>query len=104
MMEFLSTSFEDIEREVRTHLAGMLGSEGFDPALDIEAITVNRWPHGYAWFPSPISDHYEDDELPYLVGRKRFGRIAIANSDAGGEALVQCAIDQAHRAFEDLES
>jgi len=103
-MEILSTSFEYIEREVRTHLAGMLGSEGFDPALDIEAITVNRWPHGYAWFPNPTSDHYEDDEFPYLVGRKRFGRIAIANSDAGGEPSLQCAIDQAHRAFEDLKN
>jgi spermidine dehydrogenase len=103
-MEILSTSFEDIEREVRTHFAGMLGSEGFDPALDIEAITVNRWPHGYAWFANPITDHYEDDEMPYAVGRKRFGRIAIANSDSGGEPSVQCAIDQAHRAFEDLKS
>jgi hypothetical protein len=39
-----------------------------------------------------------------MVGRKRFGRIAIANSDSGGEASVQGAIDQAHRAFEDLEN
>ncbi len=100
----LSTSFTDIEREVRTHLAGMLGSEGFDPALDIEAITVNRWPHGYAWAPNPIWDHYEDDELPHVVGRKRFGRIAIANTDAGGEGYLQGGIDQAHRALEDLKS
>jgi spermidine dehydrogenase len=103
-LEILSTSFEHIERETRTHLAGMLGGEGFDPALDIEAITVNRWSHGYSWSPNPISDHYEDDELPYRVGRKRFGRIAIANSDSGGDALVQCAIDQAHRALEDLKN
>ena len=81
----------------------MLGSAGFDPARDIEGITVNRWPHGYAWFVNPLSSpDYEDDEIPYVVGRQRFGRIAIANSDAGGEAYVDCAIDQAHRAVEDL--
>ena len=101
-MEMLSTSFETIEREIRTHLSGMLGSAGFDPALDIEAITVNRWPHGYAWSPNPVFDDYEDDELPYVVGRHRFGRIAIANSDAGGEAYLHVAIDQAHRAVGDL--
>jgi spermidine dehydrogenase len=82
----------------------MLGGEGFDPALDIEAITVNRWPHGYSWFPSTITDpHYEEDELPFVIGRERFGRIAIANSDAGGNAMVEGAIDQAHRAVADLE-
>jgi len=102
-MELLSTSFETIERKTRTHLAGMLGSAGFDPALDIEAITVNRWPHGYAWSPNPVFDDYEDDELPNVVGRQRFGRVAIANSDAGGVPSLQAAIDQAHRAIEDLK-
>jgi spermidine dehydrogenase len=102
-LELLTTSFETIERETRSHLTGMLGSEGFDPALDIKAITVNRWPHGYSWFPNPIWTDYDDDELPYVVGRQRFGRIAIANSDAGGEAYLQGAIDQAHRALEDFK-
>jgi spermidine dehydrogenase len=102
-MELLTTSFGTVERNIRTHLTGMLGSEGFDPALDIEGITVNRWPHGYAWYPNPLWTDYEDDELPYVIGRRRFGRIAIANSDAGGEAYLHTAIDQAHRALEDLE-
>ena len=102
-MELLATSFETIERETRSHLAGMLGSAGFDPALDIEGITVNRWPHGYAWAPNPVFDNYEDDELPNVVGRQRFGRIAIANSDAGALPAMQEAIDQAHRAIEDLK-
>ena len=103
-MELLATSFETIERETRSHLAGMLGSAGFDPALDIEGITVNRWPHGYAWAPNPVFDNYEDDELPNVVGRQRFGRIAIANSDAGAFPAMQAAIDQAHRAIEDLKN
>jgi spermidine dehydrogenase len=102
-LELLSTSFETIEKHIRTHLTGMLGGAGFDPALDIEGITVNRWPHGYAWSPNPLTAEYADDELPYVIGRQRFGRIAIANSDAGGEAYLHVAIDQAHRALEDLE-
>ena len=103
-MELLGTSFETIERETRSHLTGMLGSAGFDPARDIEGITVNRWPHGYAWAPNPVFDKYEDDELPNVVGRQRFGRIAIANSDAGALPAMQEAIDQAHRAIEDLKN
>jgi spermidine dehydrogenase len=81
----------------------MLGSEGFDPAVDIEGITVNRWPHGYAWSPNPIWSDYEEDELPFVVGRQRFGRIVVANSDSGGYPSLDMAIDQAHRAIEDLE-
>ena len=102
-MEMLAMSFEHIERETRTHLAGMLGSAGFDPALDIEGITVNRWAHGYAWSPNPVFDNYEEDEQPNVVGRQRFGRVAIANSDAGAFPALQGAIDQAHRAIEDLK-
>lgn len=103
--EMLTTSFESIERDIRTHLAGMLGSEGFDPAHDIEAITVNRWPHGYSWWNNPLMEpHFKEDEIPFIVGRQRFGRIAIANADAGGQAYVDGAIDQAHRAVEDLEN
>jgi spermidine dehydrogenase len=36
------------------------------------------------------------------VGRTRFGRIGIANSDAGGLAYTDSAINQAHRAVGEL--
>lgn len=102
-VELLTTSFETIEREIRTHLGGMLGAGGFDPAGDIEAIAVNRWPHGYAFTPNPLFDpEYGPGEAPYEVGRQRFGRIAIANSDAGGQAYLDAAIDQAWRAVGEL--
>ncbi|MDJ0869013.1 MAG: NAD(P)-binding protein [Myxococcota bacterium] len=103
--ELLGTPFETIEREIRTHLAGMLGPGGFDPARDIEAIAVNRWPHGYAFAPNPLFDpEYEPGAAPHEIGRQRFGRIAIANSDAGGRAYLDEAIDQAWRAVTDLTS
>src|SRR5258707_4255898 len=47
--ELLSTKFETIERNIREQLQRMLGGAGFDAARDIEAITVNRWAHGYAY-------------------------------------------------------
>jgi len=37
-----------------------------------------------------------------VVGRKPFGRITIANSDAGGHAYTDAAIDQAWRAVKEL--
>jgi spermidine dehydrogenase len=101
----LATSFEDIEREVRGHLAGLLGPGGFDPFKDIAAITVNRWAHGYAFSSDPLHDTLEDAPPPYVVGRQRIGsRIAIANSDSGGLPFLDGAIDQAWRAVSELSS
>ena len=101
--ELLETSFETFEREVRGQLGAMLGGAGLDPARDIAGLTVNRWPHGYApeynylWQPD-----VPEAEQPHVLGRARFGRIAIANSDAGGGAYTDVAIDQAARAVGEL--
>jgi spermidine dehydrogenase len=102
--ELLQTTFETFERRTRDQLARMLGGGGFDPATDIAGITVNRWPHGYADFGDPLNDPEwkSDDDKPWVIGRQRFGRIAIANSDAGHEAETQTAIDEAHRAVQEL--
>ena len=45
----MATSFADYEREIRHQLIGMFGEAGFDADRDIEAITINRWSHGYAY-------------------------------------------------------
>ncbi len=96
-------TFNDYEREVREHLAGMLAGGGFDPARDILALTVNRWPHGYAYERDPLHDpEWPEGQAPHEIGRRRFGRIAIASSDAGASAYVDVAIDQAHRAVTEL--
>jgi spermidine dehydrogenase len=101
--ELLGMPFDAYEREFRAHLAGMLGSAGFDPSRDIEAITVNRWPHGYAWNPNPLfNGQYAPGEAPHEIGRKRYGSIAIANSDSGARAYLDCAIDEAWRAVGEL--
>ncbi|HWX37068.1 MAG TPA: FAD/NAD(P)-binding protein [Steroidobacteraceae bacterium] len=101
--ELLSTTFETFERNIRDQLARTLGKGGFDPVRDITAITVNRWPHGYAPEYNPLFDpDVPESERPYVVGRAQFGRIAIANSDSGGGAYTDSAIDQGHRAVTEL--
>jgi spermidine dehydrogenase len=100
----LSTPFETIERNIREQLARILGHGGFDPAADILAITVNRWPHGYAYQYNSLWDAFwlEGGEPPCVVARQPFGRIAIANSDAAAYAYTDAALDQAHRAVHEL--
>jgi len=105
--EMLTTSFETIERSIRSQLAGMLAAGGFDPARDIEGITVNRWPHGYSytWYNPLFDPVYEDDDderYPHFRARKRFGRIAIANADAGANAMFETAVEQGYRAVTEL--
>ena len=102
--ELMDTPFSKFERNIRDQLGRMLGGAGFDPAKDIEGITVNRWAHGYAYTPSDLFDpDYKEEEKPWVIGRRPFGRIAIANSDAGADAYTNMAIDQAWRAVNELE-
>jgi spermidine dehydrogenase len=105
-IELFETSFEAMEREIRSQLARTLGAGGFDPARDIAAITVNRWPHGYAYEYNSLWDSFwlEGGETPCEVARKPFGRIAIANADAGAYAYTDEAINQAWRAVGELKS
>jgi spermidine dehydrogenase len=105
----LETTFETFEREIREQLGRTLREGGFDPARDIEAITVNRWPHGYAYGQDMETgaiawtmDEVPPGRRPWEIGRKPFGRIAIANSDAAANAMTESAIGQAHRAVSEL--
>ena len=103
-VQLYSTTFETFERNIRDQLARTLGPGGFDPARDIAAITVNRWPHGYAYEYNSLFDEFwlNGGETPCEVARKQFGRIAIANSDAAAYAYTDAAIDQAYRAVQEL--
>jgi spermidine dehydrogenase len=101
--ELLQMTFETFERETRAELARALAGGGFDPARDIAGITVNRWPHGYAQGQNTLWDpDWSEEERPWIVGRARFGRISIANSDAAATPLTQAAIAMGHRAVEEV--
>jgi spermidine dehydrogenase len=97
----LDMTFEDFEARIRDELDRMLGPGGFSSARDIAAITVNRWPHGYGYVANSL---YDEDDYDAVVERARqaSGRVAIANSDAGGDAYAHLAIEQAARAVREL--
>lgn len=101
--ELYAIPFEDMERSIRDMLNRALGPGGFDAARDIEAITCNRWAHGYAYeYMRPWDAYWPDGPLPVTTARKPWGRIAIANADSGAYAYAHSAIDQAVRAVRDL--
>lgn len=100
----LSTSFETFEQQVYTQLNQALSSTGFKAERDVSAITVNRWPHGYAYSPDLLwePDRENESDLPWVIGRQAFGNIHIANSDAAAGANTNAAITQAYRAISEI--
>lgn len=103
--ELLNTTFETFERNLRDQMGRMLGAGGFDAARDIAAITVNRWSHGYTYEYNSLWDGpWAEDQQPCVIARRPFGRITIANADAGAFAYTNSAIDQAWRAVRELPS
>jgi len=102
-VELLGTGFADFERELRGQLDRMLGAGGFQAARDVLAITVNRWPHGYTYEYSSLWDpEWPAGRAPHEIARRRLGRVAIANADAGAGAYADVSIDQAQRAVSEL--
>jgi len=95
-------SFADFEERIRDELDRMLGPGGFVGTRDIAAITVNRWPHGYSYVANSLFDPDDYDDTVLKAARQTRGRVAIANTDSGGDAWVHYAIDQAERGVREL--
>ena len=103
-MEIYLASFEEYERAIKDELDAAWGRHGLDVERDIKGITVNRWPHGYAY---EYMDGWDDNDWsrgsgPHIIGRQQIGNIAIANSDSEQYAYVNGAIDAANRAVREL--
>lgn len=98
-----TTSFSEFEDDVFRQMDGALSGGGFDAGRDIAAITVNRWPHGYAYEYNELWDpaDWSPERGPHIAGRAQIGRISIANSDASAYAYVDGAIDAAVRAVDE---
>jgi spermidine dehydrogenase len=99
--KLLETGFEQFEAQITGQLDRMLGPGGFSSAGDVAAITVNRWPHGYAYEANSLFD--KDGPPAFEIARRRCGQVAIANSDAAWNAYAHEAIDQAWRAVGELK-
>src|SRR5262249_25147058 len=62
-----------------------------------------RWPDGYAYTYDTLADpDVPPEQRPHVIGRQRLGRVTIANSDAGAAAFTNQAMDEAHRAVQEL--
>jgi spermidine dehydrogenase len=100
--KLLQMPFSEFETKIRDDLDRMLGAGGFSSERDIAAITVNRWPHGYGYVENSLFDPENYEDTIIKRARQKAGRVAIANSDAGGDAYAHLAIEQAARAVHDL--
>jgi spermidine dehydrogenase len=100
--KLLEMTFADFEARIRDDLDRMLRPGGFSSARDIAAITVNRWPHGYSYVANSLFDPDDYEQSVLAVARQKSGRVAIANTDAGGDAWAHYAIDHAARAVSEL--
>lgn len=76
------------EKAAVEQLSATLGPYGFDAEKDIAAITVNRWPHGYAYEYNELvaPQDWSPEKGPHIAGRKRFSNIVMAGSDASAYA------------------
>jgi spermidine dehydrogenase len=103
-MGYTPAGYADTGGSLQLHfLVRTLKDGGFDAANDITAIMVNRWPHGYAPEFNPLFDEeLPESQQPHVIGRARFGRIVVANSDSGRAAYTDSANNQAHRAVAEL--
>jgi spermidine dehydrogenase len=100
--QIYSARFEDYEQKIRDQLQSMLGQYGFNHASDIQAITVNRIPHGYAYPYVKLDDpDWEPGQAPHEIGRAQFGRISVANTDSEAMPLMDAAFDAAYRAVKE---
>lgn len=101
--QLLGLSFADFEREAVNQLNEALGPFGFNADKDIADITVNRWPHGYAYEYVDLFDpDYASGKAPHELARKPFGNIHIGNSDSEAFAYVDGAIDAAWRVIQEM--
>ena len=102
--ELYRTTFASYEQEVKQQLTDMFGQTGFDAERDIEAITINRWSHGYSYDYNRLYDpEWAEGEAPHELGRAPIGRISIANSDSNAYATLHSAIDAAERAVNEIQ-
>ena len=87
-MEVLDTSIANV---ALPHIAGNLSAGQDESTWVLTSYLVSNA------IILPLSGWFSS-----VIGRKRFGLVSIANSDAGAAAFTNQAIDEADRAVEEL--
>lgn len=103
-LQHVNLTEADYRKDLETKMQRILGPYGFDADNDIEGMIFNRFGHGMAGSMNGLFDPEppRPDQEQFVVARRRFNLITIANSDASGVALTQAAIDQANRAVNEI--
>ncbi len=103
--DLIATPYAHLEYTVREQLTRLLSPHGFDPARDIEGLTVNRWGHGRPIEPTPLfAPSYPDGPFPSETATRPFGRVAFAGSDATLTPTPDASITAAHHAVTALRA
>lgn len=103
--DLIATPYAHLEYTVREQLTRLLSPHGFDPARDIEGLTINRWGHGRPIKPTHLfAAPYPDAPSPSGTATRPFGRIAFAGSDATPTPTPDASITAAHQAIAALRT
>ena len=105
--QLLEQSFEDLEGSLVDMLDRTVNAKGgdFDPERDLDDIMINRWNYGYAHELTSLADpslYGPYEQQPQRRGKAPFRNVSIANADSQAFAYFHSAIEEGHRAVQDL--
>ena len=105
--QLLEKSYDELEADVIDVLDRSVNENGgdFDPERDVHTWMLNRWNYGYAheftgMFDPSLKGPWEDQ--PHRRGSVPFRNVSIGNADSQAFAYTHSAIQEGHRAVQDL--